>query len=373
MGRHWARAALCVSAFWCCRAVAHHSGAMFDLGTQIELRGIVVDFKLRSPHATFVVDVEFLDGKPLENAPVRWEVEWESAPMLKTLGIEPDTFARGEEVTILTFPHRDRTFHFAKALRVEDAFGDVHIMADSDRKFAPSVQRAAANATGETIVEPASTRPTAVTIAGRWQQPLLEFPKDSPQLPLNEAGLKARSNFVHEKSPANTCEPMSVPSVFLAPFFLFEIVLADNHVTLRNEAYNVVRTVPLSGSPTAVGSTGYFGTATAQLVDGVLTVRSGNFPPSGWGLGHDEALGGADLPSSEQKALEERFAVSPDGRTLVYSYELFDPVYMTEPYNGRVELTRAPDGTPIHEYDCDVESAKMWSRSRTDAPLRIGK
>ena len=174
MGRHWARAALCVSAFWCYCAMAHHSGAMFDLETQIELRGTVVDYKLRSPHATFVVDVEFLDGKPLENAPVRWEIEWESAPMLKTLDIEPDTFASGEEVTILAFPHRDRSFHFAHTLRVTDSFGDVFIMANSDRKFAPSVQRAAADVIEEEQEEDAASSPsTSRSLVGRWQQPLL--------------------------------------------------------------------------------------------------------------------------------------------------------------------------------------------------------
>lgn len=293
--------------------------------------------------------------------------------MLKTLDIEPDTFASGEEVTILAFPHRDRSFHFAHTLRVTDSFGDVFIMANSDRKFAPSVQRAAADVIEEEQEEDAASSPsTSRSLVGRWQQPLLKFPDESPKLALTEAGIAAWSNFDPTRSPANTCEPISVPSVFLAPFFLFEIELADDHVILRNEAYNIVRTVPLASAAVAVDQGKHFGRATARIVDGVLTVRSSGFLESRWGLGHDEALGGADLPSSEQKTLNEQFAVSPDGRTLVYTYELFDPVYLTEPYNGRVELTRAPEGTPIHEYACDPESAKMWSRSRTDPPLRIG-
>ena len=80
----------------CTAAQAHHSGAVFDLDSVIELHGVVVDFKLRSPHASFVVDGRvFEDGAPKD--PVsRWEVEWESAPMLKTLGVESDTFAPGD-------------------------------------------------------------------------------------------------------------------------------------------------------------------------------------------------------------------------------------------------------------------------------------
>ena len=371
MGRRWAQTALCMGVFGCCDAFAHHSGAMFDLETHIELRGVVVDFKLRSPHASFVVEAQaFLDDEPLDAAQT-WEVEWESAPMLKTLGIDGDTFAPGDGITILALPHRDRSFRFAHALRVTDEFGTVYLMADSDRKFAPSVRRAAAAATGEAVDEDASTSPaTAAGLVGRWQQPLLEFPASSPKFSLNEAGLAAWRSFDHRESPANTCEPLNVPSVFLAPFFMFELTVDQQRVTLRNEAYNVVRTIPLGGLPTAVDSEGWFGRATAQIVDGVLTVTSRDFKPSGWGLGHDEALGGADLPSSEQKALIERFAVIENGRTLVYTYELFDPVYMTETYVGRVELTRAPDNTPIYPYDCDPESAAMWSRHRTDPPLR---
>jgi hypothetical protein len=348
---------------------------MFDLETQIELRGVIVDFKLRSPHASFVVKAQaFEDDEPLEDAAQTWEVEWESAPMLKTLDIDPDTFAPDDEITILAFPHKDRSFRFAKALRVTDAFNTVYVMVDSDRKFAPSVRRAAAEVAGEGIEEELapSTEPPA-GLAGRWQQPLLSFPADSPKYSLNQAGVAARRGFVHSASPANTCEPMNVPSVFLAPFFLFELEVDQQRVVLRNEAYNVVRTVPLGGPPTAVDPEGWFGRATAQIVDGVLTVTSRDFKPSDWGLGHDEALGGADLPSSAQKTLVEHFAVSEDGRTLTYTYVLFDPVYMSRTYIGHVELTRTPNDTPIYEYDCDSESAAMWSRRPSDPPLRVGE
>ncbi len=348
---------------------------MFDLDTQIELRGIVVDFKLRSPHASFVVDAQLFEengDEPLESKHNRWEIEWESAPMLKTLGVEPDTFARGDDITILAFPHRDRSFRFAKALRVTDAFGDQFIMMNTDRKFAPSIQRAAAALSDETAADdvPASP-PSTAGIEGRWQQPLLNFPTDSPKLVLNEAGEAARRNFDPSASPANTCEPLNVPSVFLAPFFLFELTLDDERVTLRNEAYNVVRTIPLAGERVAVDASGRFGRAKARIADGVLTVESHDFPPSRWGLGHDEALGGADLPSSQRKTLTERFTVTDDGRTLVYTYRLWDPVYMSRPYTGQIELTRAPNDTPIYPYECDPESAAMWSRRPTDPPLRI--
>src|SRR5262245_34555029 len=104
----WASAVVAAIALvGCLAAQAHHSGAVFDSGTTIELHGVVVDSKLRSPHASFVIDGRVLeDGEP-QGAVARWEVEWESAPMLRTLGVEPDTFAPGEEITITATPHRD--------------------------------------------------------------------------------------------------------------------------------------------------------------------------------------------------------------------------------------------------------------------------
>jgi hypothetical protein len=345
-----------------------------DAASRIELRGVVVDFKLRSPHASFVVDARAFDpdGDERGAAVARWEVEWESAPMLKTLGIDAETFAAGDAITILAAPHRDSTFRFAKALRVGDAFGDEFVMADSDRLFSPTI-RAAAAALGGDADEDAPVVPARKDLAGRWQQPLLEFPADGPNLPLNEAGMSAWGNYVRKESPANTCEPVSVPSVFLAPFFLFELRLEGQQAVLYNEPYDIVRTVPLDGTTAAVDERGWFGRARGRIENGALVVESSGFPASKWGLGHDEAHGGKDVPSSAQKTLVERFSVLPDGRTLVYEYTLGDPMYLARPYTGRVELTRVPDDAAMYDYDCDLESARMWSRDAGDPPLRVGE
>jgi Family of unknown function (DUF6152) len=87
---------------------AHHAVTThYDPSKKIELRGVVVDIKLRSPHSSFVVDgVAVIDGVVQSTASERWEVESHSVPGMRNLGIDKDTFRPGEAITILGLPNR---------------------------------------------------------------------------------------------------------------------------------------------------------------------------------------------------------------------------------------------------------------------------
>lgn len=352
---------------------AHHSTAVFALDKTVEIRGVVVDFKLRSPHSSFVVDGRvFADGKAA-GAVERWEVEWEALPPLRTVGVEAATFKAGEAITISASPHRDPNFKFAHAQVVTAANGNVYGFAQSNRIYSPSLQAV----TGKTAEAPVAAAPGAggmARLVGRWQQPLTP-PGNESALPLNDAALAAWRGYDRKLSPANTCESMAVPDVFMAPFYLFDLRLDAHNVLLHNEAYDIRRTVPLEGAAARVDARGQHGVATARAEGDALVVESRGFPPSKWGLGAEvQPLGGgADVPSSDQKVLTERFKVSDDGRTLVYEFTLNDAAYLRKPYAGRVELTRVPDSAQMYPYECDPESAAMWSRDAKDKPLRVGQ
>jgi Family of unknown function (DUF6152) len=349
---------------------AHHSAAVFDAEKEIELRGVVVDFKLRSPHSSFVVDARVFskDGAPLDDHVARWEIESESVPVLRSYGVDASTFEAGDPITIRAAPHRDPSFRFAHSLAIVDAFGVEYVMANSNRLFSPSLRERAGD-TPRPVVAPASADGIA-RLRGKWQQPLTRFAADGPGLPLNDAGLSAWRGYDPKRSPANSCEPINVPDLFFSAFFLLEIRIDERSAVLHNEYYDVVRNVPLGGRPALADSGGRFGNVLGKIDGDVLVVESRNFRASRWGLGVEEAHG-ADIPSSERKTLTERFTASADGRTLVYEYTLDDPTYMTSSKNGRVELARVPDITPFYPFECDTESASMWSRQRGDPPLRI--
>lgn len=359
---------------WSGFAHAHHSTGVFDVDKTIELRGTIVDFKLRNPHSSLVVDARVVsDGKP--GGPVtRWEVESEAVSMLRTLGVDAETFEPGDPITIRAWPNRDPSFRFVHAFALVDAFGGEYVMAKSTRLFSPSLRAAASLPARSAAGEKHARVPTSggiAKLAGRWQQPLLRFPTDGPSLPLNAAGRAAWRSYDRKRSPANRCEPINVPDLFFQPFWLFEVQIEGRRVVLHNELYDVVRTVPIDGDEAPADHSGWFGVARGRVDGDALVVESHGFRPSGWGLGGEEAHGGAEVPSSEQKRLTERFSVSPDGRTLYYDYTLEDPTYLTERKRGRVELTRVPIDTPLYPYVCDLESARMWSRTRGDSPLRV--
>jgi hypothetical protein len=374
LSRRFVRFAAIPVLAWAGLVHAHHSTGVFDTARLIELRGTIVDFKLRNPHASLVVDARIVENGNPGGPVLRWEVESESVSMLRTLGIDEQTFEPGDAITIHAWRSRDPAFRFAHARTLVDAFGAEYEMARSTRLFSPSLRAAASRPAEQTSTPSVEAGPVAQGIrklAGRWQQPLLRFEAGVPALPLNAAGLAAWRAYERKRSPANRCEPINLPDLFFQPFFIFEVQIDAGYAVLHNEVYDIVRALPLDGTEIAVDPEGWFGVARARVEGDTLVVESRGFRPSAWGLGGEEAHGGGDVPSSDKKTLTERFSISPDERTLFYDYTLGDPAYLAEPKRGHVELTRVPAATSIYAYACDLESAGMWSRTRDDAPLRV--
>ena len=244
----------------------------------------------------------------------RWEIESESVPVLRSQGIDADTFEAGDTVTMKVARHRDRDFKFAHSHAIYDAFGSAYVMTNSDRLYSPSL-RVAAELEDNKIPDAQLSAAGSSRLVGRWQQPLTRFDGDGPGLPLNDAGMAAWRTYDRKRSPANVCEPINIPDIFFSAFFLFEIRIDGDRAVLHNEYYDVVRTVPLSRKRAAADARGVFGTVKGRINDETLIVQSRDFPASGWGLGIEEAHG-ADIPSSTKKTVKERFSVTPDGGTL---------------------------------------------------------
>lgn len=341
-------------------ASAHHSvTANFDTSREIEIHGKVVDFNYVSPHASMVIDgIAYENGEPLSQEVERWEIESSAVKGLAARGIKPDTFKPGDEIVVRGAPHRDRSLHRANSSTFLAADGSP-LNLDAPARPGPA---AAPKAEGVRLVE------------GRWTPPFQPEGERSA-LPLNAAGYAAWLAYDQSLSPANTCEPMSIPVVMNAPGYFVDIRFRDGEVVVRNEAYDVYRKVPLGDEFAPADPAGQWGQVRGHIDGDALVIESKDYPPSRWGLGAATQIngGGADVPSSDKKTVVERFSTSEDGLQLYYDYVLYDPVYMSREHTARIVLRRAADDAPIVPYDCKVESARQFSRPAGESVLSPDK
>lgn len=325
--------------FWCSSAHAHHAFAMhFDSSNTLELKGVVTEFRMRSPHAFLFVDVTD-DSGAVQN----WEVELPSAVHLRRRGIEADSIEPGDGITVTAWANRDpdKTFVFAR-----------RYVSDTGKSFG---QRPAASEIKSQATE------GVAAISGRWSTPP---PHENPQkrMPLNEAGELAVANYDAQLSPATTCEPPTIPDLQLSPY-LTDIRIRDEDVIFFHEVYGVTRTIRFDSEATMVEPTGYMGVASARIEGDELVIESRDYPASRWGLAAAaQPKGGPyDVPSSTQKKIQERYSVSDDGQTLTLQYTLEDPAYLTEVYVSQMTMNRVSDDEPMFAYECEVDAAKRFS------------
>jgi hypothetical protein len=333
-------------------AQAHHSASVsFDNTRTIEITGEVVEWRFRNPHTLLVVDgTAVIDGVP-DDVKRRWEIESSAAAGLRARGVDEDTFARGSLVTVKGVPHRNPTTYRANAFAGSSSFLDAN---------GNSIFGGPENLPGAPV---AAAGIGAQRLAGLWRPPAQRNPATTP-LALTAAGREAWERYEQKLSPANTCEPMSIPDIYNAPSYVVTIEIADDQAVVSNQAYKVVRTIPLDGSEAPADPKQQFGLVRGRIDDDALVIESRAYPASAWGLGAATQImgAGADVPSSPKKTVVERFTVRPDGLALTYEYTVSDPEYLSASFSHRVEWARLPDDTQVYPYDCDVESASQFSR-----------
>ena len=78
---------------------AHHSGAGFNSGEVIELKGSIKEVQFKNPHSWVQILVPGADGNVTE-----WSLEWGSPNSLARQGYRPSAFPVGAKVTVRLNP-----------------------------------------------------------------------------------------------------------------------------------------------------------------------------------------------------------------------------------------------------------------------------
>ncbi|MDA0993274.1 MAG: DUF6152 family protein [Proteobacteria bacterium] len=330
-------------------AYAHHSFAThYDANNVVEISGTLSAVKMRSPHSFFEVDVTRDNG-----ATETWEVEAHAVPILRRLGINQDTLKVGDSVTIRGPRSRRPEKLLLFGARISTTSGEQFEMLDSIRK-APD-NRISDTREGIRGVD---------RLTGMWMTFISgQRVADSP-MPLNAAGILARDNFNAQFNSSSECVTPNLPSLLMIPY-IYEITNYRNTITIFHEYGRLSRQVTLGSTEPNITDP-QFGQRTGRFENGVLVIESTGFPALTAGLasGWEPNGNGADIPSSDQKTLIERYTVNEDGSELTLDYTVSDPAYLTEPYSTQIVWYRIPDDSPIYEFDCDAEIA---SRSTQNA------
>ncbi len=327
-----AMAAALAAAFSATRAGAHHSAAAFNTIDTIEITGTVSEYTYRNPHVYMTLSVTNPDGTQREV-----EVEAGAASVIAPLGFSRDDLAVGETVTVTGNPSRRKpdTLLLGRELyKQDDTYYPLNIGSRSTEDFGDAV---------------------ATSLAGTWFPPRSSFVGylgGAGGWPLTPAGETAVAAAGPTSTTHKDCIPIGTPGLMVYPVAI-TVDVRNDRVIMDIDWLDAQRIVWLDGrGHPESGEKFLLGHSVGRWEGNVLIVESANF------TGHSMGLS-MSLPSSEQKRLLERFELSADGKQLLYSGTVTDPVYLAEPQTWSASWVYRP-GLPHSNERCDVEAATRF-------------
>jgi hypothetical protein len=314
-------------------ASAHHHRINFS-DSSVAFHGTITRVDWANPHVYLYVRAADESGKDID-----WEIETGSTPVLTRRGLQADTLAAGQAVTVRGKPDVDPKRKRLWLESITQADGTTLLLQ------------------GPIESETAREQQRATSLAGVWSTVggAYDRTRAATHLPLTEKGKAAASGFDVAKDPFANCVPPPVPDSLSTPY-LHEIVLNDDRtITLREEYWEIDRTVYMDGRghPTDGPRTNQ-GHSIGRWDGDVLVVDTTQF--------EDHAFGnGSGIPSGAGKHIVERYALTDGGATITIDYVLEDAEYLAAPFKD----TRKWRYTPHLELlpnRCDLEDARRYTR-----------
>jgi hypothetical protein len=146
-----------------------------------------------------------------------------------------------------------------------------------------------------------------------------------------------------------SCEPRPAPRIMIAADTK-SIELNGDAVRIRAE-YDLTDRIAYLDARPPQGRT-LHGHSLARWQGGALIVETSNFTENAIGVTNG-------FPSSTEKHLLERFALDADGQSLLYSFELTDPVYLAAPLRGELRWLYRPN-LDVELVPCDPEATRSF-------------
>jgi hypothetical protein len=314
--------------------LAHHSAAAYDTQQEVKVTGTITEYKFRNPHVYMTLQVKTADGST-----TLMEIEAGAASVLGPLGFNRDSVAVGDVVTISGNPARKSS---DKLLLGKDLY-------KKDGTYYPL------NIASRSIYT--AKNEVATGIAGTWFSPRTEFNSflgGTRNWPVTEKGKAAMANVDPKATTQKDCIPIGAPALMFYPV-ANTITVQRDRVVMKIDWLDSERTIFLDGRKHPPASqTSLHGHSVGRWDGDTLVVETTNFKEHPMGLS-------TSLPSSTQKRLTERFRLSPDGKSLIYSGVIEDPVYLTRPVEWSGQWMYRPSMSHSNE-KCDLEVARKFLR-----------
>jgi uncharacterized protein DUF6152 len=315
-------------------ARAHHSAAAFDTQKTVTVTGRILQYSFANPHIYIVLQVQ------KEGASATMEVEAGAASVLNGLGFTKTALSVGEVVTIVGNPARKDP---DKLMLGKDLY-------KRDGDYIPL------NIASRSIYE-ANKNKTATSIAGTWFSPRTEFNAflgSSRNWSLTEKGKAAAASADPTVTTQKDCVPIGAPALMFYPV-ANTIDVQRDRVVMTIDWMESERVVYLDGRkhPPAA-QTSLQGHSVGRWEGKTLVVETANFKEHPNGLS-------MTLPGSAQKRLTEKLTLGEDGRSLLYSGTIEDPVYLAQPVQWSGKWEYRPT-MPHSNQKCDVEVARKYLR-----------
>ena len=313
-------------------AAAHHSSAAFNTNETVEVSGIVTEYSYRNPHVYMTLTVSNPDGSSHEV-----EVEAGAASVIAPLGYSRDDVSEGDVVTIIGNPGRrdpEGLLLGRESYKQDGTYYPLNISSRSVDDFGNAV---------------------AQSIEGTWfppRQSFFGYLGGANSWPLTAAGQEEVDTAVSTDTTHKDCIPIGTPGLMVYPVAI-SVDVQDDRVVMDVDWLDSVRTIWLDGRDHPAAEEKFLlGHSTGKWDGEALVVESTNFQEHAMGLT-------MSLPSSERKVLTERFELSDDGKQLLYSGTITDPVYLSETVSWNSSWVFRP-GMPHSNESCDAEAATRF-------------
>jgi hypothetical protein len=266
------------------------------------------------------------------------EVEAGAAAVLNGLGFTKDSIKNGDVVSVVGNPGRAKP----------DAFVLGRELYKSDGTYVPL------NIASRSVYEGKTA--SATSIAGTWFSSRTEFGAflgSAGRWTLTDKGRAAAAGADERtKNALKNCIPVGAPALMFYPV-ANTITVQKDRVVMKVDWMDSERTVFLDGrAHPPAAQTSLQGHSVGRWDGKTLVVETTNFRDHPMGLS-------LSMPSSTQKKLTERFALSEDGKTLIYSGTLEDPVYLAKPVEWSGKWEYRPTMKASGE-KCNVEVASRF-------------